>query len=98
MALLLNGRKLAKQLNQGSVKPQAAQLPRPPGLAVLLVGEDPASQVYVRRKGLVGQLVGTEKGNRHTDKIVARRVRLPDEFAQNTCIIILYTLALGMQY
>lgn len=58
MAILLNGRKLAKQLNQGSVKPQAAELPRPPGLAVLLVGEDPASEVYVRRKGLVAERVG----------------------------------------
>ena len=58
MAILLNGRKLAKQLNQGTVKPQAAELPRPPGLAVLLVGEDPASQVYVRRKGLVAERVG----------------------------------------
>ena len=29
----------------------AARLGRPPGLAVVLVGEDPASQVYVRAKG-----------------------------------------------
>jgi len=28
-----------------------AQMQRPPGLAVVLVGEDPASQVYVRSKG-----------------------------------------------
>lgn len=62
MATLLDGRALAKRLNQGSVKPQAASLReslgRPPGLAVVLVGEDPASEVYVRRKHLVAERVG----------------------------------------
>ncbi|MCB9746343.1 MAG: bifunctional methylenetetrahydrofolate dehydrogenase/methenyltetrahydrofolate cyclohydrolase FolD [Alphaproteobacteria bacterium] len=58
MSQLLDGRALSRALNQGSVKPQAAALPRPPGLAVVLVGEDPASQVYVKRKGLVAGRLG----------------------------------------
>src|SRR5580692_4313348 len=32
------------------VKPRVKALPRPPGLAVVLVGEDPASGQYVRNK------------------------------------------------
>ncbi|MFT6142675.1 MAG: methylenetetrahydrofolate dehydrogenase (NADP+)/methenyltetrahydrofolate cyclohydrolase [Myxococcota bacterium] len=35
-------------------------LPRPPGLAVVLVGENPASEVYVRRKGIVAGRLGFE--------------------------------------
>ena len=58
MAILLDGGSLARSLNQGRVKPLAASLPRPPGLAVILVGADAASQVYVRRKGLVAGRVG----------------------------------------
>ena len=33
---------------------------RSPGLAVILVGEDPASQVYVRLKGKMADKVGIE--------------------------------------
>ena len=56
--MLLDGRKLARELNQGSVKVRAARLERKPGLAVILVGEDPASQVYVGRKTKVAGRVG----------------------------------------
>jgi len=58
MPVLLDGRKLSRKLNQGRVKTAAAQLERPPGLAAVLVGADPASQVYVRRKGLVAGRIG----------------------------------------
>ncbi|MCP4804668.1 MAG: bifunctional methylenetetrahydrofolate dehydrogenase/methenyltetrahydrofolate cyclohydrolase FolD [Proteobacteria bacterium] len=60
MANLLNGRVLAKKLNQGTVKVEAAKLARKPGLAVVLVGEDAASKVYVGRKTLVASRVGFE--------------------------------------
>jgi len=36
----------------------AAGMGRPPGLAVVLVGEDPASQIYVRNKGTVTEAAG----------------------------------------
>ena len=49
MATILDGKALAKKIKE-QVAAQAAALPRRPGLAVLLVGENPASQVYVRGK------------------------------------------------
>ncbi len=58
MAQLLDGRALSRKLNQGCVKPAASELARKPGLAVVLVGSDPASEVYVGRKGLVAGRVG----------------------------------------
>ena len=54
---LLDGRALSKRLNR-ALKEKITRLPRPPGLAVVLVGEDPASQVYVRRKGVVADRIG----------------------------------------
>ena len=56
-ASLLDGRALSKRRNR-ALKDKIARLPRPPGLAVVLVGEDPASQVYVRRKGVVADRIG----------------------------------------
>ena len=38
---------------------------RPPGLAVVLVGEDPASQVYVRNKGREAEAAGF-RSEQHT--------------------------------
>lgn len=58
MSIELSGRVLAKKLNQGRVRPAAEALPRKPGLAVVLVGENAASQVYVGRKTLVASRVG----------------------------------------
>jgi methylenetetrahydrofolate dehydrogenase (NADP+) / methenyltetrahydrofolate cyclohydrolase len=55
---VIDGRKLSRSLNQGRVKERAATLSRPPGLAAVLVGADPASMVYVKRKGLVASRVG----------------------------------------
>lgn len=57
MAEILDGRALSKRLNKG-LKPRVAEWPRPPGLAVVLVGSDAASQVYVRRKGVVAGRIG----------------------------------------
>ncbi|MBN2799566.1 MAG: bifunctional 5,10-methylenetetrahydrofolate dehydrogenase/5,10-methenyltetrahydrofolate cyclohydrolase [Deltaproteobacteria bacterium] len=54
---LLDGRALSREINQ-AVKRQVATLSRPPGLGVILVGEDPASQVYVGRKQRVAEALG----------------------------------------
>src|SRR5690554_1665303 len=51
-ARILDGKALAARIREG-LKKEVAKLAaegRPPGLAVILVGEDPASQVYVRNK------------------------------------------------
>ena len=52
-AQILDGKAIAADLRQSiksSVTNRIAAGLRPPGLAVILVGEDPASQVYVRNK------------------------------------------------
>ena len=59
MAIIIDGKATAKKLRQ-QVAQQAAQLPRKPGLAVILVGEDPASQIYVRNKEKDCALCGFE--------------------------------------
>ena len=46
---ILDGKALAARL-RASIKTQVAALPRTPGLAVILVGDDPASTVYVASK------------------------------------------------
>lgn len=55
--VLLDGRTLSRELNQGLI-PRIRALSRPPGLAVILVGSDPASQVYVGRKAAVAERLG----------------------------------------
>lgn len=48
-ATIIDGKLIAKQL-RASIKERAEKLPSKPGLAVILVGDDPASQVYVGSK------------------------------------------------
>ncbi len=47
-----------------------------PGLAVILVGEDPASQIYVRNKGIACEKIG----------IVSRTIRLPGDTSEEALI------------
>ena len=49
MAIRIDGKALAAQV-KARVAAEVETLPRRPGLAVVLVGEDPASQVYVKGK------------------------------------------------
>ena len=49
MAIRIDGKALAAKV-KSQVAAEAAKRPRKPGLAVVLVGEDPASQVYVAGK------------------------------------------------
>jgi len=54
MAQIIDGTALAERLRErvgAAVATFAASGRRPPGLAVVLVGDDPASRVYVRSKG-----------------------------------------------
>ena len=53
----LDGRALRRSRNV-ELKSRVEALERPPGLAVILVGEDPASQVYVSTKGKVAERLG----------------------------------------
>jgi len=49
MSTILDGKALAASVRQ-DIREEAAKLPRRPGIAVILVGEDPASQLYVSNK------------------------------------------------
>lgn len=49
MARILDGNKTRDQILAG-LKPRVERCSRPPGLAVVLVGHDPASEIYVRNK------------------------------------------------
>ena len=72
---ILNGKETAAQIRQ-ELKEEIVQLKaqagRAPGLAVILVGDDPASQVYVRNKEKACAEVG----------IVSRGFRLPADISQ----------------
>ena len=48
---IIDGKEIAKKLRE-KIAEEVKTLERPPGLAVILVGEDPASAVYVRNKEL----------------------------------------------
>jgi len=60
-ARVLDGQALAARM-QEEIKPEVAEFVkthgRPPGLGIVLVGNDPASQVYVRHKVKAGAEVG----------------------------------------
>ncbi len=56
-ARILDGKSIAASL-RGRLAGEVAALPAPPGLAVVLVGEDPASTVYVRNKAIATREAG----------------------------------------
>ncbi len=66
-ARIIAGTELAARL-RAKVAARAAALPFQPGLAVLLVGEDPASAVYVRNKDRAAQSAGLRS---HTIRLPA---------------------------
>lgn len=60
MSQLINGRELADTM-QKEIKEQVQQLAKSgirPGLVVILVGENPASQTYVKNKEIAAQKIG----------------------------------------
>lgn len=67
-AQILDGKALAQKIRtqlQSRVQSLQAQIARPPGLAVLMVGDNPASAVYVRNKEKACQKVGITSFGRH---------------------------------
>ena len=66
--VLLDGKALAKKI-QSELKEKITQLKpkidRPPGLAVIMVGDNPASAVYVRNKERACQRVGITSMGQH---------------------------------
>lgn len=77
-AQVISGKKIAAELRQG-LKEEAAALSKQgitPGLATVLVGEDPGSQVYVRMKEKACAEVG----------IASRGIRPPSDISQKALI------------
>ncbi|GAJ02426.1 unnamed protein product, partial [marine sediment metagenome] len=61
MAIIIDGKKIAQDV-RNEIKEEVLQLKAKtgivPGLAVILVGEDPASKIYVRMKGAACEEAG----------------------------------------
>lgn len=74
----IDGKSIAAAL-RADVAARAAQLSYRPGLTVVLVGEDPASQVYVRNKERAAAAAGFE----------SRCIRLPETTAQAELLAII---------
>ena len=67
-AQLLDGKTLAQKIRtqlQSRVRSLQPQIGRPPGLAVLMVGDNPASAVYVRNKEKACQKIGIASFGKH---------------------------------
>ncbi len=68
MAQLLDGKALAKQIQSGriaDIQTWTKQVGRPPGLAVLMVGDHPASAAYVRNKERACERIGIASLGKH---------------------------------
>ena len=81
MAVLIDGKTLAAGIRH-DVKNEAAKLPHRPGLAVILVGNDPASQLYVRNKAKDCEECG----------IISRRFDLPEDTSEENILGIIRKL------
>jgi len=71
MSKIIDGKKIAQELKE-EIANEASSLPRKPGLAVILVGDDPASRVYVNSKEKACKEVG----------FYSRKIVLPVETTQ----------------
>ena len=80
MAKILDGKLMAEDLTKDQTR-RVAELAAKgviPGLAVVLVGEDPASQIYVRNKGIACETVGMH----------SKTIRLPQSASQDEVIAV----------
>jgi methylenetetrahydrofolate dehydrogenase (NADP+)/methenyltetrahydrofolate cyclohydrolase len=83
-ATVIDGKAVAASVRErvrGDVEDLATELGRPPGLATVLVGDDPASAIYVRRKREACEEVGIRSFHHEPDGSVAQEELL--ELLQN---------------
>lgn len=57
MAVLIKGKEVAEKIFE-DLKSEVEKLEHKPGIAVVIIGEDPASKVYVRKKNETAQKIG----------------------------------------
>jgi len=81
MAIILDGKSLAKSILK-DVKAQVQALPSPPGLAVIIVGENPASRVYVDNKKKDSKACG----------IVSHEYALPEDTGEAYLLSLIHRL------
>lgn len=89
-AKIIDGREVAQKLRE-EYKSRVQQLKEQgitPGLAVVIVGEDPASKVYVRMKGKACRKLGIEE----------KTFELPKETTQEELLELIQTLNRDEQY
>lgn len=81
---MLDGKKISREI-QDELRPRIARLPRPPALAVVLVGENPASQIYVRNKIKACADLGIRSFDLtpHQSISTAELVRIIEDFNRN---------------
>lgn len=81
MAKILDGKLMAEELTRDQARRVAEMTAKGvvPGLAVVLVGEDPASQIYVRNKGIACETVGMH----------SKTIRLPQSTSQDEVIAVI---------
>jgi methylenetetrahydrofolate dehydrogenase (NADP+)/methenyltetrahydrofolate cyclohydrolase len=74
-ATVIDGKAVAASVRErvrGEVEELTAELGRPPGLATVLVGDDPASAIYVRRKREACEEVGIRSIHHEPDGSVSK--------------------------
>ena len=85
-AALIDGKEIASNLRArigAGVADLQATHNLTPGLAVVLVGEDPASQVYVRNKGIATKAAGMASFEYRLDKEVSEADLLAKKAAES---------------
>jgi methylenetetrahydrofolate dehydrogenase (NADP+)/methenyltetrahydrofolate cyclohydrolase len=81
MSTILDGKALAASIRR-DIREEAAKLPRKPGIAVILVGEDPASQLYVSNKARDCDECG----------FLSQRIDLPASCSEEELLAVIATL------
>jgi len=81
MAIILDGQALAKTI-RNKIKTQVSTMPHPPGLAVVIVGDNPASRVYVNNKKKDCKACG----------IVSKEYALPENTGQSNLLALIEEL------
>ena len=87
MTNIINGKEISTAIRQ-EIRAEVEALPKRPGLAVVLVGNDPASQVYVRNKARACEEVGfySEKYTLPEDTTREQLLSLVDQLNESPTI------------
>ena len=73
--IILDGKKVSQKILE-QVKNKVATLDKKPHLAVILVGNDPASKIYVRNKQKAAEQVGIKSTVIEMEEVTSERVLL----------------------